>query len=97
MTGLVSWLAPWAEALLQLYRAYNPQVTSTYRSFTDQLNLYLTRATNPYPVAPPGASYHNYGRAFDVKADLNVLYAMGATWKSWGGQWYTSDPIHFQA
>jgi LAS superfamily LD-carboxypeptidase LdcB len=53
-----------------------------------------------YPAAPPGRSYHNYGRAFDVDdASPAQLAAMGQLWESWGGRWggRFGDPIHFEA
>jgi uncharacterized protein YcbK (DUF882 family) len=95
MTGLHPQLSPWADALVRLYPL--GRVTSTYRSYTEQLQLWLTRSTNPYPVAPPGRSYHQLGRAFDFSAPTAVLHELGAIWRSWGGTWSPSDPIHFQA
>jgi len=80
--------------------AYFPQlkVTSVFRSYTEQGQLYANRHRNNYPVAPPGRSYHNYGRAFDVVAPPNVLRAAGRLWVRWGGTWGgRKDPIHFQA
>ncbi len=95
LAGLQPWLRPYAAYLLRLYpRAV---VTSTYRSYTEQLQLYLNRSSNPYPVAPPGQSWHQYGRAFDVDAPANILRQLGSVWISWGGTWSTRDPIHFQA
>lgn len=93
--GLEPWLRPAAEALVASF----PQlrVTSVYRSPTEQLKLWRTRKRNPYPVAPPGTSYHEHRRAFDATAPLPVLRAAGRLWRSWGGQWFESDPIHFQA
>lgn len=98
-SGLQPWLRPYAEALLYYY----PQlrVTSVYRSPTAQWKLWLNRASNPYPVAPPGTSYHEYGRAWDMVGPDDVLAAAGRTWESWGGTWggrfSGPDPIHFQA
>lgn len=92
---LQPWLQPFAAALLSYMP--NARVTSTYRSISDQTRLYNNRANNPYPVAPPGHSYHNYGRAFDVVDEPAVLQWAGKVWKAWGGQWFPSDPIHFQA
>lgn len=94
VSGLESWLRPYAEYLISYYRM---TPTSVYRSYSDQLKLWNNRANNPFPVAPPGSSYHQYRRAFDVSAPREVLYAAGATWRSWGGTWHESDPIHFQA
>lgn len=89
------WLRPYAESLVSYVPA--AVVTSTYRSFTEQLRLWNNRAHNPYPVAPPGSSYHQLGRAFDVAAPISDLQWMGAVWKYWGGTWSDKDPIHFQA
>jgi hypothetical protein len=94
---LQPWLLPYAKYLLQLYASQGIRLTSSYRSYSEQLQLWLNRSRNPYPVAPPGLSYHQYGRAFDVDATIGVLRSMGATWRSWGGTWNESDPIHFQA
>ena len=94
-SGLQPWLRPFAESLLQ--RAPGAVVTSVYRSYSEQLKLWRNRSKNPYPVAPPGQSWHQYGRAFDVAAPRPVLEQLGATWRSWGGTWSSSDPIHFQA
>jgi uncharacterized protein YcbK (DUF882 family) len=74
------------------------RVTSVYRSPSEQLELYRNRARNPFPVAPPGRSYHEYRRAFDVSAPDWLLSWAGAVWRSWGGTWGAErDPIHFQA
>lgn len=95
MKGLEPWLRPWAEWLVSMMPG--ARVTSTYRSKTEQLKLWNNRANNPYPVAPPGASYHEHGRAFDVVAPPQVLAWAGAVWRRVGGQWSARDPIHFQA
>lgn len=79
--------------------AYFPglKVTSVRRSRTQQLYLWNTRYRNPYPVAPPGTSYHEYGRAWDMVGPAEQLREAGRVWRSWGGQWFEADPIHFQA
>lgn len=92
---MVSWLAPYMKALTSLVPG---TITSTYRSWTDQYNLWRNRAHNPYPVAPPGESWHQYGRAFDfIAQDERYQSWLGQTWRSWGGSWSPEDPIHFQA
>lgn len=99
ISGLEPWLQPYTRALL----SYFPQLimTSGYRSPTKQLELWNNRHRNPYPVAPPGTSYHEYGRAFDVVGPPDVLAAAGRVWEAWGGTWggrfRRDDPIHFQA
>lgn len=94
-SGLQPWLRGPAQALAAKFPGLT--LTSTYRSKTAQRKLYANRANNPYPVAPPGRSYHEYGRAFDLNGDLATLTRAGALWNSWGGTWSARDPIHFQA
>lgn len=67
------------------------------RSYTQQLKLWYNRANNPYPVAPPGRSFHELGRAWDMVGPDEQLRAAGAVWRSWGGTWSEIDKIHFQA
>lgn len=52
-----------------------------------------------YPAAPPGASYHEAGRAFDYLAPDEILAQLGALWQSVGGRWggCCHDNIHFEA
>jgi hypothetical protein len=103
LAGLQPWLRPAAQQLLA--RFPSAQLSSTYRSPTEQAQLYAncSRVHCTYPVAPPGRSYHGYGRAFDVVAPMAVLEKMGALWEraggTWGGRWKGagSDPIHFEA
>jgi hypothetical protein len=95
LDALQPWLTPWAKWLVANGRGI--RVTSTYRSYSEQLQLYLNRDKNRYPVAPPGRSWHQYGRAFDVSAEPNELIRLGALWRSVGGTWSERDPIHFQA
>ena|SRR2546427_7711381 len=97
LTGLQPWLRPYAEWLVRRFPGV--QITSVYRSYSEQLRLWLSRSTNPYPVAPPGQSYHEYGRAFDVVGPIATLNAMGVLWERMGGTWggRIGDRIHFQA
>jgi len=95
--GLQPWLRPYARALVEGLAGY-VKVTSVYRSFTDQLGLWLRRNRNPYPVAPPGSSKHQQGRAWDMTGSPEVLRYAGQIWESWGGRWGgEADPIHFEA
>ena len=93
--GLQPWLQPYAEQLVR----YFPQltITSVFRSYSEQLELWRNRDRNPYPVAPPGHSYHQFGRAWDMTGPREVLEYAGRTWSSWGGTWSVNDRIHFQA
>lgn len=76
---------------------YGITITSVYRSRTKQLELWNNRHNNPFPVAPPGRSYHEYRRAWDMTGPAHVLAWAGRVWRSWGGTWSERDPIHFQA
>lgn len=93
-SGLQPWLRPHAQALL----GYFPRlrVTSVYRSRTQQLRLWNNRHRNPYPVAPPGQSLHEYGLAWDMVGPPELLEEAGRIWNSWGGHWSPADRIHFE-
>lgn len=96
---LDSQFRPWAEALVDVAKRYGlrPRVTSTYRSLREQQSLYdrWLRGANPYPVARPGRSLHQYGLAIDMVCDDPDW--LGAVWRAWGGQWSPSDAVHFGA
>lgn len=94
--GLQRWLSPYAEALVELFPPGTFRVTSVYRSISEQTRLYANRARNPFPVAPPGRSKHNYGLAWDMTGPPAQLREAGAIWRSWGGRWFEADPIHFE-
>lgn len=49
--------------------ALDAAITSGVRTKDEQARLYAQRATNPYPVAPPGQSEHEVGKAVDVNLD----------------------------
>lgn len=93
---LQPWLQPYAEALVG-HLGGRVTVTSVYRSPSEQLRLWNTRHRNPYPVAPPGTSKHELRRAWDMVGPPEVLRWAGQVWRSWGGRWFESDPIHFEA
>lgn len=96
---LDGWLSPYAGWLYDYLRSrgLHPRVTSVYRSRQQQAVLYARYQSgkSAYPVAPPGASYHEYRRAFDMVCDNNA--EAGRIWRLMGGSWWASDPIHFQA
>lgn len=94
---------PWAEALVETLRRHGlaPVVTSAYRSYAQQDLLYrrYLAGHSSLPAAPPGRSKHQLGLAVDVDipTDRRWLSAAGALWRSWGGRWFESDPVHFEA
>lgn len=83
-------------------RGWRPVVTSTFRSIQKQATLYdrYRRGLSELPAAPPGRSLHNYGLAFDMVLQRGwrgtEQRELGAVWRSIGGQWFESDPVHFQ-
>jgi len=95
LAQLEPWLQPYARALVG-YLGGRVTVTSVYRSPSEQLRLWNTRHRNPYPVAPPGTSKHERRLAWDMVGPPELLRWAGAVWKSWGGRWFESDPIHFE-
>ncbi|MEX2195046.1 MAG: M15 family metallopeptidase [Thermoleophilaceae bacterium] len=42
------------------------EITSGHRSYDEQARLWAGRGSNPFPVAQPGTSRHETGRAADV-------------------------------
>lgn len=113
--GLRSELIPWFEWIVSFVQYYDPsaRVSSAYRSNSEQARLYrrFLAGLMPGPVAPPGLSLHEQGRAIDIwtvsgkeTASINrALELGGAAWErvggTWGGHFKTvgSDPIHFEA
>jgi hypothetical protein len=51
---------------LAAQRGEHFDITSGGRSFAEQQRLWNARGSNPYPVAQPGSSRHETGRAADV-------------------------------
>lgn len=114
--GLVPALIPWFEWIASYVRYYDPTavVTSGYRSTSEQRRLYdrFLRGLMPGPVAPPGLSMHEQGRAIDIFTSSgkdtarieDALQRAGAAWEAQGGTWGGHfkgsgkfDPIHFEA
>lgn len=105
--GLVPQLVPWFLWIFSVVQSYDAtaRVSSAYRSRTEQARLYRRYLSGlmPGPVAPPGLSYHEFGRAIDILASDDALAAAGAAWEAVGGTWgghfktVAADPIHFQA
>jgi len=90
-----------------LSAAVGARITSTYRSYTAQARLFRIRqrvlsgelpvSEQPFPVAPPGRSVHQFRRAWDMVASPSHLRAAGNYWNQIGGRWRPSDNIHFEA
>lgn len=71
-------------------------VTSGWRSRAEQQRLYDDRGTNPYPVAVPGRSAHERGRAVDVPRWFVARLASVSMRVGLCRPWPTTDPIHFE-
>lgn len=106
--GLREELVPFFSWILQVVQYYDPKayVSSAYRSQVEQGKLYrrFLAGLMPGPVAPPGLSLHEQGRAIDVIATESALRQAGSAWKGVGGRWGGDfkgagkyDPIHFEA
>lgn len=94
---------PYAAAMLQVLRQYQPGVyiTSAKRDSREQTRLYIAykQGRSRYPAAKPGSSKHELGLAFDLgNVDPRLLRAAGRLWESWGGRWggRFHDVIHFE-
>jgi hypothetical protein len=101
LSGLVPELQEPANALLDAAGRAGllPRITSTVRTRSEQRRLYnrFLAGQSGYPVAPPGASAHEYGLAFDmVVSPMEALADVGYTWQSWGGGWNGADAVHFE-
>src|SRR5207245_11262266 len=62
--------------------------TSTRRTRAEQTRLYRAYVCgrHPFPVAPPGASAHEYGEAFDyLVTPSDAQEDVGYNWQQWGG------------
>lgn len=109
--GLRPDLIPWFEWILSYTQYYEPTATvsSAYRSATEQARLYrrFLQGLMPGPVAPPGLSKHEQGRAIDIWSNAwnsnfdaanppDALAQAGSAWESvggtWGGHFKTVDP-----
>lgn len=71
-------------------------ITSGWRSRAEQQRLHDDRGSNPYPVARPGMSTHERGRAIDVPRAFAERLAVVAQRAGLCRPWPESDPIHFE-
>ena len=69
---------------------YVYRVTSGTRTAEQQAAI---PSNNPYPVAAPGRSQHQYGLAVDIVVQ-NPEY-WGGMWRDAGYGWDADDPVHF--
>ena len=95
VTGLVPELAA---ALRRAEAALGTPVpvTSGFRTAAAQRSLWAARAANPYPVARPGTSAHERGRAVDVpRSFADRLAAVGPA-VGLCRPLPRTDPVHFE-
>jgi hypothetical protein len=71
-------------------------VTSGWRSRAEQQRLYDDRGTNPYPVAVPGTSAHERGRAVDVPRNFVARLSSVSARVGLCHPWPQTDPVHFE-
>ena len=71
-------------------------VVSGYRSPAQQQALWDRRATNPYPVAPPGTSMHERGLAVDVARGFVSRLERVAPDAGLCHPYPDADPVHFE-
>ena len=71
-------------------------ITSGYRSPGEQASLWARRASNPYPVAPPGTSMHELGLAVDVPLSFMPSFVAIAPEVGLCHPYPDTDPVHFE-
>jgi D-alanyl-D-alanine carboxypeptidase len=71
-------------------------VTSGYRSPAAQRALWAARSANPYPVARPGTSAHEQGRAVDVSRAAAERLAVVGPAAGLCRPLPRTDPVHFE-
>lgn len=101
LSALQPFLRPYAEWLVSAAPyagATSVRITSVRRSKAQQQQLYNNwlAGRSRFPAAPPGRSKHELGLAFDMVTEpFSVLTTLGDWWRSVGGEWSPTDPIHF--
>ena len=71
-------------------------ITSGYRLREEQKWLWDRRLANPYPVAPPGRSSHELGRAVDVPPEVVPRLTAVAARIGLCRPYPVRDPVHFE-
>lgn len=86
-------------AMVAEYVKDNPKAkihfNSGFRTFEQQKYLWDNRDGNPNPVAPPGNSSHEKGRALDI--DRGDVQALSGLLEKYGFSKLKDDPVHIQA
>ena len=92
--------AKWLLSVAPAAGAHTVRITSARRSRAQQVQLYkrFLAGRSSYPVARPGTSAHESGRAWDMVTEpYSALQTLGAWWRAAGGKWSPADDIHFEA
>jgi hypothetical protein len=95
----VAGLVPELRAALERAEAFlgsEVPVTSGWRSYAEQERLWRRRGSNPYPVAPPGTSSHERGRAVDVPRAFVARLRAIAGRAGLCQPFPATDPVHFE-
>ena len=72
-------------------------ITSANRSYDEQLKQWNKRASNRYPVAAPGHSKHEGGKAFDIPKNIADMLDSNGTLESLGlYRPIRNDPVHIE-
>jgi hypothetical protein len=71
-------------------------IVSGFRTRAEQERLWANRATNPFPVAPPGTSNHERGLAIDVPSSFVPVLRTVAPASGLCQPLPESDPVHFE-
>lgn len=71
-------------------------ITSGFRSRAKQEELWRRRASNRYPVAPPGSSMHERGLAVDVPSGFVATLRAIAGEAGLCQPYPRTDPVHFE-
>ena len=73
-------------------------VTSGHRTFAEQKRLWDNRHSNPYPVARPGGSRHESGRAADVTIGGRPIQSVvpAAQLRRFGLRPLVGDAVHVE-
>jgi uncharacterized protein YcbK (DUF882 family) len=95
VNGLVPELRSALERADALLHVHVP-ITSGWRSYAEQERLWRHRAGNPYPVARPGTSTHEQGRAVDVARPFVTRLRSISARLGLCQPYPSTDPVHFE-